>query len=395
MGFGVVSRRATQWRLNAGGGVPQLGFADARIKPPILDKRSLENSIMAAANAEAAMLQSLLGNNQGNSQGMRKAAILMIALGEELSSKIMAFLDDEEVSDLSREIALTKVVPPELIDEVIEEFYNMMLAKKFIAKGGLEYAKSVLVKSLGPERARKIIDRLTKMLEQSSGFEFLTKIDPKQLAKFIMNEHPQTIALILAHLDPSHAAESMAQLPEDLKSEVAIRIANLQDISPTVVKTLSKVLEDRFEALSSYNVEVGGVKSVAEIFNRMDRVTSKMTLDRLEKDSPELVAKIRDMMFVFDDIKVLAKTSIQEILKKVDKKVLTLALKGADEDTKGKFFENMSKRGVEGMMEEMEFMGPVRLKDVEKAQHEIVAIVRELDEQGVISIGGGEEDAFV
>jgi flagellar motor switch protein FliG len=327
--------------------------------------------------------------------GIKKAAILMIALGEELSSKIMSYLDDDEVADLSRELALTKVVPPDQIDDTIEEFYNMMLAKKFIAKGGLEYAKSVLVKSLGPERARKIIDRLTKMLEQSSGFEFLTKIDPKQLAKFIMNEHPQTIALILAHLDPSHAAESMAQLPEDLKAEVAVRIANLQDISPTVVRTLSKVLEDRFEALSSYNVEVGGVKSVAEIFNRMDRVTSKVTLDRLEKDSPELVSKIRDMMFVFDDIKVLGKQAIQEILKKADKKVLTFALKGADDDTKRVFFENMSKRAVETMEEEMEYMGPVRLKDVEKAQHEIVSIVRELDDEGIISIGGGEEETFV
>ena len=181
------------------------------------------------ARAIPTSIQQLIGAPTG-SHGLKKAAILMIALGEELSSKIMAFLDDEDVADLSKEIALTKVVPPEQIDDVIEEFYNMMLAKKFIAKGGLEYAKSVLVKSLGPERARKIIDRLTKMLEQSSGFEFLTKIDPKQLAKFIMNEHPQTIALILAHLDPTHAAESMAQLPEDLKAEVAVRIANLQDI---------------------------------------------------------------------------------------------------------------------------------------------------------------------
>ena len=344
------------------------------------------------AKSTAGAIQQLLS---AGGLGIKKAAILMIALGEELSSKIMAFLDDEEVAELSREIALTRVVPPEQIDEVIEEFYNMMLARKFITKGGLEYAKSVLVKSLGPERARKIIDRLTKMLEHTSGFEFLSKVDPKQLTKFIMNEHPQTIALIFAHLDPSHAAESMAQLPEDLKAEVAVRIANLQDISPSVVRTLSKVLEDRFEALSSYNVEVGGVKSIAEIFNRMDRITSKATLDRLEKDSPELVTRIRDMMFVFDDIKLLGKNAIQEILKKSDKKVLTFALKGSDEDTKRVFFENMSSRAVENMKEEMEYMGPVRLKDVEKAQHEIVAIVRELDEEGVISIGGGEEEAFV
>ncbi|MBC7197565.1 MAG: flagellar motor switch protein FliG, partial [Deferribacterales bacterium] len=203
-----------------------------------------------------------------NMTGIKKAAMLLITLGEELSSKILGELDDDEVQDISREIALTKMVDPDTMEAVVEEFYNMLLAKKFISKGGLDYAKSVLTKSLGPERARKIIDRLTKLLEQSSGFEFLTKIEPKQLAKFIQNEHPQTIALILAHLDPTQAAESLAELPEDLKAEVAIRIANLQDISPSVVKTLSKVLEERFESISSYNVEVGGVKSVAEIFNR-------------------------------------------------------------------------------------------------------------------------------
>ncbi|MDR2870170.1 MAG: flagellar motor switch protein FliG [Deferribacteraceae bacterium] len=344
---------------------------------------------------EAAMIKQLLGDQSASSQNMKKAAILMIALGEQLSSKIMMFLDDEEVAELSKEIALTRTVAPEQIEEVVEEFYNMMLAKKFITKGGLEYAKSVLIKSLGPERARKIIDRLTKMLEQSSGFEFLSKIDPKQLAKFIMNEHPQTIALILAHLDSSHAAESMAELPEDLKSEVSIRIANLQDISPTVVKTLSTMLEERFEALASYNVEVGGTKSVAEIFNRMDRATSKATLDRLDKDSPELAAKIRDLMFVFDDIKMLNDSAIKIILPKVDKKTLTLALKAADDATKTKFFGNLSKRAVETMMEEMEFMGPKPLKEVEKAQQEIVAIVRQLEAEDAISLGGSGEDAFI
>jgi len=350
---------------------------------------------MAIDDSSLLRLTGAGGPAAGSSTNLRKGAILMVALGEEISAKIMVFLDDDEVSDLSKEIALTKIVPPEQIDEVVEEFYNMMLAKKFISKGGLEYAKAILIKSLGPERARKIIDRLTKLLEQSTGFDFLTRVDPKQLAKFIMNEHPQTIALIFAHLDPSHAAESMAQLPEDLKAEVTVRIVNLQDISPAVVKTLSKVLEERFEALSTYNVEVGGVKSVAEIFNRMDRQTSKATLDRLEKDSPELVARIRDMMFVFDDIKSLGVVAVQEILKKADKKVLTFALKGADEDTKKAFFENMSKRAVETMQEEMDYMGPVRLKDVEKAQHEIVSIVRELDEDGVISIGGGDEEQFI
>ncbi|ADD69075.1 flagellar motor switch protein FliG [Denitrovibrio acetiphilus DSM 12809] len=327
--------------------------------------------------------------------GVKRAAAIMIALGEDVTSPVLAALDEDEVSELTKEIATTKIVSPEKMDEYIEDFYNMMLAKKFIAKGGLDYAKSVLVKSLGPERARKIIDRLTKMLEQSSGFDFLSKIDPKQLAKFIQTEHPQTIALILAHLDPSQAAESLAQLPEEMKADITLRISNLQDISPSVVKTLARVLEERFESLSSYNVEVGGVKSVAEIFNRMDRVTSKATLEKLEKDDPELVQAIRDMMFVFEDIRALNDVALQEILKKADKKALTLALKGTDPETQERFFKNMSSRAVETMKEEMEYMGPIKLKEVEKAQHEIVAIVRELDEEGVISIGGGEEDEYV
>lgn len=328
-------------------------------------------------------------------EGLRRAAAIMIALGEDITSPVLASLDEDEVSELTREIATTKVVSPEKMDEYIEDFYNMMLAKKFIAKGGLDYAKSVLVKSLGPERARKIIDRLTKMLEQSSGFDFLSKIDPKQLAKFIQTEHPQTIALILAHLDPSQAAESLAQLPDEMQADITLRISNLQDISPSVVKTLARVLEERFESLSSYNVEVGGVKSVAEIFNRMDRVTSKTTLEKLEKEDPELVQSIRDMMFVFEDIKNLNDVALQEILKKADKKALTMALKGTDPETQERFFKNMSSRAVETMKEEMEYMGPVKLKEVEKSQHEIVAIVRELDEEGVISIGGGEEDEYV
>ena len=327
--------------------------------------------------------------------GLKRAAAIMIALGEDITSPVLAVLDEDEVSELTKEIATTKIVAPEKMDEYIEDFYNMMLAKKFIAKGGLDYAKSVLVKSLGPERARKIIDRLTKMLEQSSGFDFLAKIDPKQLAKFIQTEHPQTIALILAHLDPSQAAESLAQLPDEMQADITLRISSLQDISPSVVKTLARVLEERFESLSSYNVEVGGVKSVAEIFNRMDRVTSKSTLDKLEKEDPELVQAIRDMMFVFEDIKALNDVALQEILKKADKKALTLALKGTDPETQERFFKNMSSRAVETMREEMEYMGPIKLKEVEKAQHEIVAIVRELDEEGVISIGGGEEDEYV
>lgn len=327
--------------------------------------------------------------------GIQKVAALMIAMGEDTTSNLMSYMSDDELNDLSRQIALTKVVPPEKLDRTIEEFYNMILAKKFIAKGGLDYAKMVLIKSLGPERARKIIDRLSKVIEQSSGFEFLSKVDPKQLSKFIVNEHPQTIALILAHLEPGQAASALSQMTDDLKAEVSLRVASLQDISPSVVRTLSTVLEERFESLSSYNVEVGGVKSVAEMFNRMDRTTSKTTLGIIERNSPELAIKIRDLMFVFDDIKGFPPVAIQEILKRVDKEILAMSLKGSDEKVKNTFFSSMSKRAVETMQEEMGYMGAVRLRDVEQAQHEIVSIVRELDEAGTISISAGEEETVV
>lgn len=327
--------------------------------------------------------------------GIQKVAALIIALGEDTSSSLMSYMSDDELNDLSRQIAVTKVVPPEQLDRIIEEFYNMILAKKFIAKGGLDYAKMVLIKSLGPERARKIIDRLSKVIEQSSGFEFLSKVDPKQLSKFIINEHPQTIALILAHLEPGQAASALSQMSDELKAEVSLRVASLQDISPSVVRTLSAVLEERFESLSSYNVEVGGVKSVAEMFNRMDRTTSKTTLGIIERNSPELAIKIRDLMFVFDDIKGFPPVAVQEILKRVDKTTLSMSLKGSDEKVKNVFFNSMSKRAVETMQEEMNYMGAVRLRDVEQAQHEIVGVVRELDESGVISISAGAEETVV
>ena len=330
-----------------------------------------------------------------NMEGVKKAAMLFITLGQEASSKMMVHLDGVDIRDLSKEIATIKFLEPNLSNEVVKEFYNMWLAKKYILSGGLEYAKELLTKSVGADRSRKMMDRLMLVLEQTSGFEFLTKVDSKQLVKIIQNEHPQTVSLIMAHLDPSHAADSLSALPEDMRAEVAFRMANLQDISPPVVKTVSSVLEDRFQTVSAYGLEVGGVRSVAEIFNRMDRSVTKATLDRLEKDSPDLVAKIRDMMFVFDDIGTLENTSIQEILKRLNKGVLTTALKGADDSLKDRFFANMSKRAVQTFQEEMEYLGPVRLRDVEKAQNEIVQIVRQLDEEDIIAIRGGSEEQFL
>jgi flagellar motor switch protein FliG len=328
--------------------------------------------------------------------GMQKAAVLMVSLGDETAASIFKFLEEDEIQTISREIAMLKNVQPEVAEEVMEEFHTMTQARSYISQGGIEYAKKLLIKSVGPEVARKIIDRLVKALESSAGFTSLERANPQQLSKFIQNEHPQTIALILAHLNASQAAELISSLPEALRSDVAMRMASLQEISPEVVRRISLILEQKLEALGSFATEAyGGVRAVAELFNRMDRTTGRTVLEKIETENPTLAASIRDLMFVFDDILLIDDTGITEILKRADKKTLTIALKGTSEELQNQFFRNMSSRAVELMKEEMEFMGPVKLKDVEKSQHEIVEIVRQLEEEGVISIGGGGGEDYV
>ena len=328
--------------------------------------------------------------------GMQKAAVLMVTLGDETAAGIFKYLEEDEIQTISREIAITKHVQPEIAEEVMEEFHTMTQARSYISQGGIEYAKKLLIKSVGPEVARKIIDRLVKALESSAGFTSLERANPQQLSKFIQNEHPQTIALILAHLNASQAAELISSLPEALRSDVAMRMASLQEISPEVVRRISLILEQKLEALGSFATEAyGGVRAVAELFNRMDRNTGRAVLEKIETENPQLAASIRDLMFVFDDILLIDDNGITEILKRADKKTLTIALKGTSEELQNQFFRNMSSRAVELMKEEMEFMGPVKLKDVEKSQHEVVEIVRQLEEEGVISIGGGGGEDYV
>ena len=328
--------------------------------------------------------------------GSQKAAVLMVSLGDETAANIFKYLEEDEIQTISREIAITKHVQPEVAEEVMEEFHTMTQARSYISQGGIEYAKKLLIKSVGPEVARKIIDRLVKALESSAGFTSLERANPQQLSKFIQNEHPQTIALILAHLNASQAAELISSLPEALRSDVAMRMASLQEISPEVVRRISLILEQKLEALGSFATEAyGGVRAVAELFNRMDRNTGRAVLEKIETENPQLAANIRDLMFVFDDILLIDDNGITEILKRADKKTLTIALKGTSEELQNQFFRNMSSRAVELMKEEMEFMGPVKLKDVEKSQHEVVEIVRQLEEEGVISIGGGGGEDYV
>lgn len=337
-----------------------------------------------------------LALNREHLSGKQKAAVLCLLLGEDLTAEIFKRLDDDDVQDISREISLMGAVPTDVTDSVVEEFYNLILAKEYITSGGIEYAKKVLIKSLGPEEARKIIDRLIKLLEKSAGFSSLEKINPQQLSKFIQNEHPQTIALILAHLSASQAAELISALPEEMRTEIIIRMANLEEISPEIVKKIASVLDQKLEALGSYSLEeYGGVKAASELFNRMDRRASRNVLDQIESIDPELAASIRDLMFVFEDILLVDDQGVMEILKRVDKKSLATALKGANDALKTKFFRNMSQRAAEMLKEEMEYLGPIRVKEVERAQHEIIEVVRNLEEEGVIVIGSAGGDEYV
>ncbi len=331
-----------------------------------------------------------------NLKGAKKAAALCIILGDEVSSTMLKYLWEDEIEEIGKEISGLNNVPPDLAEAVLEEFHNMSLARDYISSGGLEYAKKLLVKALGTDGSRRIIDRVTKSLETSVGFNALQKADPQQLSRFLQNEHPQTIALILAHLDPSQGAALLASLPESSRSDIAIRMANLGEIPPEVIKRISLILDQKLNALGSYSREsIGGARAVAELVNKMDRSAGRSILERVEVENPELAVEIRNLMFVFEDIMLLDPAGMREILQRVDKKTLTLALKGTNAELQAQCFKNMSSRAVEMMKEDMEAMGAIRVKDVEKSQHEIVEVVQRLEEEGVISIRGGSGDEYV
>jgi flagellar motor switch protein FliG len=322
---------------------------------------------------------------------VEKVAILLIQLGEDTTTNLFSHMDIDTVTDISKYIATVKNIDRQVANAVLEEFYAILQSNQYIRSGGMEYAKEILYRTFGPEAAQKILDKLAKSMENTQSFGYLSQIKPQQLADFIITEHPQTVALILAHMDPTSAAETISFFPDELKSEVTIRMANLGDISPSVVKRVSAVLENKLESLTSYKVEVGGPRAVAEILNRLGQKASKTTISYIEQTDEELAATIKEMMFTFEDIMKLDNTGIREILKVADKKDLMVALKGAAEDLKNKFLENMSQRASDAFLEEMEFLGPVRVKDVEEAQRKIVEEVQKLAEQGVLQVGEAEE----
>ena len=334
--------------------------------------------------------------NSGNEPGLRglqKAAILLIALGPERSAGIFKHLKEDEIEELTLEIANTRSVTPQVKEDVINEFYEVCLAQQYIAEGGITYARDLLEKALGSEKAMDVIGKLTASL-QVKPFEFVRKTDATQLINFIQDEHPQTIALILSYLAPQQAAMIVSALPPERQADVARRIAVMDRTSPDVIKEVEKVLESKVASLVNQDYTIiGGVDAVVEILNTVDRGTERHIMETLETEEPELAEEIRKKMFVFEDILLLDDRAIQRVLRDVENNDLAVALKNANEEVQGKILNNVSKRLAVMIKEDMEFMGPVRMKDVEEAQQKIVNIIRKLEVSGeiVISRGGGDE----
>ena len=325
--------------------------------------------------------------------GLQKAAVLLITLGPERSSHIFKHLKEDEIEELTLEIANTRSITPQMKEKIIEEFYQVCLAQQYIAEGGIGYAKDLLEKALGEDKAREVIGKLTASL-QVKPFEFIRKTDASQLLNFIQDEHPQTIALIMSYLSAAQSSMILSALPPERQADVAKRIALMDRTSPDVIKEVEKVLESKLSSLVNQDYTIiGGVDAVVDILNSVDRGTEKHIMETLEIEEPELADEIRKKMFVFEDILLLDDRAIQRVLRDVENADLAVALKGSNEEVQNAIFNNLSKRLAVMIKEDMEFMGPVRMKDVEEAQQKIVNIIRKLEDSAeiVISRGGGDE----
>lgn len=328
--------------------------------------------------------------------GVQKAAIFFITLGPDASAPILKKLPETEIQKITFEIANMPMVKKEIKDEVLKEFVNLNKAKDYIIEGGFEYAKNLLSKALGAQKAVDIMEKVSEVTQQYRPFGIARKADAHQLLNLIMNEHPQTIALILCYIQPDKAAQILSGLPEELQSDVAKRIATMSNTSPSVVSDVEEILEKKLSNIVRSDVAtIGGVKSLVDILNNVDRGTEKSIVEELDREQPELAEKVKENMFVFEDITTLDNNSIQRIIREIDTKDLALALKGSSGNVSSIIFSNMSKRAAETLKEDIEFMGPVRLVDVEKAQQTIVGVIRRLDDAGEIVISRGGEDAII
>ncbi|AAK80119.1 flagellar motor switch protein FliG [Clostridium acetobutylicum] len=328
--------------------------------------------------------------------GVQKAAILFITLGPEASASIIKKLPEREIQRITYEIANISGVKNQYKQEVLQEFIEMNKAKDYIVEGGIDYARELLAKALGNQRAKEILEKVAEETEQYRPFAIARKADAHQLLNVIMNEHPQTISLILCYLQADKAAQIMSSLPEEVQNDVAYRIANMSNTSPMVIKEIEKVLNSKLSSVVRSDLTViGGVKTLVDILNQVDRTTEKNITEGLEKENPELAEKVKESMFVFEDVITLDDAAIQRVLREVDNKDLGMALKGCSEEVAEAIYRNQSKRASAALKEDIEFLGPVRLVDVEKAQQKIVSVIRRLDDAGEIVISRGGEDAII
>lgn len=328
--------------------------------------------------------------------GIQKAAILFITLGPEASSGILKKLPENDIQKITYEIANITSVTSEQREEILNEFLQMNKARDYLLEGGMEYAKKLLAKALGTQRAGEILDRVSEATAQYRPFSIARKADAKQLLNVILSEQPQTIALILCYLQPDKAAQVLAELPEETQSEVAYRIATMNTTSPMVIKEIEGVLESKLSSVVRTEMTtLGGVETLVGILNQVDRNTEKNITEGLEREDAELADQVKSSMFVFEDILSLDDVSIQRILRDVEASDLALALKGCSDEVANAIYRNQSKRAAASLKEDMEFLGPVRLMDVEKAQQKIVSIIRRLDEANEIIISRGGDDAII
>ena len=331
----------------------------------------------------------------GGVSSREKIAVLMVSLGNEVAAEVYKKLDDPTIELITLEIANLRKVSPEIKLQVLKDAQEVLMAREFMARGGVDYARDVLERALGPERAQNLLARITASL-QVRPFDFMRHTDAQQILSFIQGEHPQTIALILSYLDPSQAAMILSGLSPNLQAEVAKRIARMDRITPEVLREVERVLERKLSTVMGQDFTMaGGIDAVVAIVNSSDRTTERNIMEYLEENDPELAEEIKKRLFVFEDIIRLDDRSLQRVLREVDMKELGLALKGATEELRTKFFKNMSKRAAEMLQEDMDYMGPVRVKDVEEAQQKVVNVVRGLEEQGEIVIATGGEDELV
>jgi flagellar motor switch protein FliG len=328
---------------------------------------------------------------------VKMAATLFVLIGEETAAEVFRYLNEAEIETISREISSVGPLAAEEAEKAAEELYASLVTNKDVSEGGMDYAKKVILRTLGAGPARRLLDRLSSDYVASNTFEAIERLSPVQLSQFIQNEHPQTIALILAHLKSANSAELLESLPEDLQADVAVRMASLDTISEDVLKGISSVLEEKLKPVGTlaHNQVYGGIRAVAELLNRMDRRRSRIVLEKIDEDRPEVANSIRELMFVFDDITTLDDMSVREVLQRIDKKTVAQALKGATDAQQNQFYRNMSGRAVEMMKEEIDLLGPQKIKDVHAAQQRIVEIVRRLEEDGVINLAPGGGDEYV